>query len=123
MEGVSWATIAAVFLRLLLAGALSAGLLTVVACAPRPYRVERQLTGTCEGACDYYLACRRSSDDATRVACVKECSFIFSDDESLMAFESLECSDAVAFVEGPSGRAPGAASTGARPTAAAKAAR
>ncbi len=120
MERVSWATIAAV-LRYLLAGSLVAGLCAIVACAPRAYVVQQQLTGTCDGACDYYLACKRSADAPTRKACVQECSFIFSDDESLMAFESLECSDAVAFVEGPSGRPPGNA--GARPTAAAKAAR
>jgi hypothetical protein len=108
-------------LRFLLAGALAAGLLAVVACAGRPYIVQRQLTGTCDGACDYYLACKRTDDAPTRNACVKECGFIFSDDESLMAFESLECSDAVAYVEGPSGRAPG--SKGQRPTDSAAAAR
>jgi hypothetical protein len=94
-------------LRYLLSAALATSLLAIVACAPRPYVVQRQLTGTCDGVCDYYLACKRSGDVQTRQACVKECSFIFSDDESLMAFESLECADAVAYVEGPSGRAPG----------------
>ncbi len=108
-------------LRLFFSGALAAGLFAVVACAPRAYIVQRQLTGTCDGACDYYLACKRSDDPPTRDACVKECGFIFSDDESLMAFESLECSDAVAYVEGPSGRGPG--SKGQPPTGSAAASR
>ncbi|HTM20677.1 MAG TPA: hypothetical protein VL172_09225 [Kofleriaceae bacterium] len=82
--------------------------------------MQRQLTGTCDGVCDYYLACKQSADAKTRDACVQECSFIFSDDESLMAFESLECPDAVAYVEGPSGRAPG--TKGTSPTGAAAAA-
>ena len=67
----------------------------------------RRLTGTCEGACDHYLACKRSGDAAAKTACVSECREVFYDDESLRAFESLECRDVVEYVEGESGTGPG----------------
>jgi hypothetical protein len=67
----------------------------------------RRLTGTCEGACDHYLACKRSGDQTARTACVAECREVFFDDESLRAFESLECRDVVEYVEGDSGTGPG----------------
>lgn len=71
----------------------------------------RRLTGTCTGACDHYLSCKQQQ--GTRVvdddyqACELECQDVFSSDDSLRAFESLSCDDAVAYVEGPSGRMPG----------------
>jgi len=45
-------------------------------------------------------------------SCVAECTEIFIEDgepdtESLKEYERLSCSDAVAFVEGSSGRGPG----------------
>lgn len=67
----------------------------------------RRLTGTCEGACDRYLQCKRNGDAAARVACVSECREVFQDDESLRAFESLECTDVIEYVEGESGTGPG----------------
>jgi hypothetical protein len=67
---------------------------------------QRRLTGTCEGACDHYLACKRRGDQASRTACVAECREVFQDEESLRAYESLECRDAVEYVEGESGRGP-----------------
>jgi hypothetical protein len=67
----------------------------------------RRLTGTCEGACDHYLSCKRSGDSAARTACVAECREVFQDTESLRAYESLECTDAVEYVEGDSGTGPG----------------
>jgi hypothetical protein len=50
-------------------------------------------------------------------SCVRECSNIFVNDgeidaESLKEFEQLECADAIAFVEGASGRAPGESHAG-----------
>lgn len=70
-----------------------------------------QLTGTCEGACEYYLACKQVAGDevkpAAQNACEVECSDVFASEEAILAFESLVCEDIVAFVEGPSGRAPG----------------
>jgi hypothetical protein len=67
----------------------------------------RRLTGTCEGACDHYLGCKRASDAGRRAACVAECHEVFADAESLRGFESLECRDAIWYVEGDSGRGPG----------------
>lgn len=70
-----------------------------------------QLTGTCAGACEYYLECRQESgepvSESMHDACVRECNEVFGSSDSIMAFESLVCEDAVAFVEGSSGRAPG----------------
>lgn len=68
---------------------------------------QRRLTGTCEGACDHYLACKRNGEAAARTACVSECRDVFQDAESLRAFESLECRDAVEYVEGDTDRGPG----------------
>jgi hypothetical protein len=69
-------------------------------------------TGTCVGACDYYLWCKaqRGEDvsERDRSACELECPEVFSGAEPLAAFESLTCEDAIAFVEGDSGRGPGA---------------
>ena len=57
----------------------------------------RRLTGTCEGACDHYLECK-GGGDATM--CIADCRQVFSDDESLRAFESLSCADTIEYVEG-----------------------
>lgn len=69
-------------------------------------------TGTCEGACRHYTSCKGTKDKQVTHACVVECTEIFVDDgepdaESLKEFERLSCPDAVAFVEGSSGRGPG----------------
>jgi len=74
-------------------------------------------TGTCEGACRHYTSCRGSEDAVTFDSCVRECSDIFVtdgdiDSESLKEFEQLECADAISFVEGASGRAPGQSHAG-----------
>jgi hypothetical protein len=68
-----------------------------------------RLTGTCGGACDHYVGCREAPDrdGAIRRACLAECPDVFADEESLMAFESLACPDAVEFVEGSGGHPPG----------------
>ncbi len=76
-------------------------------CAKPRYVVYRQVTGTCDGACSYYLACKRSDDKAAHDACVVECQEVFSSTETLKDFERLECEDVIAFVEGSSGRGPG----------------
>jgi hypothetical protein len=60
----------------------------------------RRITGTCGGACDYYLACKHNDDPAAREQCVLECREVFSDKRSLKAFESLTCKDAIEFVDG-----------------------
>jgi len=84
-------------------------LAVLAGCAKPRYVVYHRLTGTCEGACGYYLACKRSDDERAREACVAECREIFSTSETLKDFERLECEDAIAFVEGSSGRGPGEA--------------
>jgi hypothetical protein len=66
-------------------------------------------TGTCEGACEHYVDCKRSDSEAMRGTCLAECREIFvyqgePDRESLEQFEELECEAAVAFVDGDSGR-------------------
>jgi hypothetical protein len=68
-------------------------------------------TGTCAGACEHYLWCKAQYgdgiDERSQKTCELECPAVFSGEESLAAFESLECDDTVAFVEGESGRGPG----------------
>jgi len=66
-----------------------------------------RLTGTCEGACAHYTECKPGHPDGDRMRCNVECPEVFSDRDSLMAFESLACSDAVEFVDGRAPRAAG----------------
>ena len=101
-----WTVLAALAAGIALAG--------MVACVTtRPDGPNRRLTGTCEGACDLYVACKREDRPHVARACVSECREVFTDRESLRMFESLECTKVIAFVEGPNGRAPtGATSDG-----------
>lgn len=59
-----------------------------------------RLTGTCEGACAHYVECKPGHADADRSRCTLECPGVFSDRDSLMAYESLSCDDAVEYVDG-----------------------
>ena len=59
-----------------------------------------QLTGTCDGACAHYMQCKPGHADADRARCLAECPDVFSDSDSLMAYESLTCDDAVDYVDG-----------------------
>ena len=59
-----------------------------------------QLTGTCEGACAHYIQCKSGHSDADRMRCLQECPNVFSDRDSLMAYESLSCENAVEYVDG-----------------------
>ncbi|MGE0549513.1 MAG: hypothetical protein AB7O24_27030 [Kofleriaceae bacterium] len=59
-----------------------------------------RLTGTCDGACDHYLACKAGDTDADRERCRVECPQVFSDADSLMEFENLSCTAAVEYVDG-----------------------
>jgi hypothetical protein len=92
----------------LIAGALAAAL-ALSGCLVR-YVTGPRLTGTCGGACDHYLGCRREPDPghAIRRACLAECPGVLGDADSIMAFESLSCPDTIEFVEGPARRPPGA---------------
>jgi len=84
-------------LRAVLAGLLIAA--GIAGCLVRS-ATDRRVTGTCAGACDYYLACKHSSDATARGRCLHECPEVFSDSLSLKAFESLDCRDAVEYVDG-----------------------
>ena len=59
-----------------------------------------RLTGTCEGACSHYISCKAGDSGADRTRCQTECPEVFSDRDSLMAYESLECTDAVEYIDG-----------------------
>lgn len=63
-----------------------------------------RLTGTCDGACAHYVACKGGATTDERARCQAECPDVFSDRDSLMAYESLACPDAIEFVDG-AGRA------------------
>jgi hypothetical protein len=60
-----------------------------------------RLTGTCEGACAHYVSCKGGPDKADPGRCRAECPDVFADRDSLMAFESLSCENAVEYVDGP----------------------
>lgn len=59
-----------------------------------------KLTGTCGGACAHYIECKPGGTSADRTRCESECPQVFSDRDSLMAFESMSCKNTVEFVEG-----------------------
>jgi hypothetical protein len=63
-----------------------------------------QLTGTCEGACAHYVQCKPGHSNIDRDRCVAECPGVFGDRDSLMAYESLTCDDAVEFIDGDNPR-------------------
>lgn len=59
-----------------------------------------QLTGTCDGACAHYVACKPGHPEADRTRCQSECPDVFTDRDSLMGYESLSCKDAVEYIDG-----------------------
>ena len=59
-----------------------------------------QLTGTCDGACAHYAQCKPGHSEGDRRRCLEECPNVFSDRDSLMAYESLTCDDAVEYIDG-----------------------
>ena len=64
-----------------------------------------KLTGTCSGACSHYAECKPGITDADKQRCQMECPQVFSDRDSLMAFESLNCKNTVEYVDGTQPRA------------------
>ena len=58
------------------------------------------LTGTCDGACAHYVECKATHLDTDHRRCQTECPQVLGDPDSLMAYESLDCRDAVEFVDG-----------------------
>lgn len=74
---------------------------TVMAsCVVRNIVSSPRLTGTCDGACAHYVSCKAGASKHDRRRCDAECPEVFSDRESLMAYESLSCPDAVEYVDG-----------------------
>ena len=63
-----------------------------------------RLTGTCQGACSHYMECKPGAHNEDRNRCENECPGVFSDRDSLMAYESLSCQNAVEYVDGTSPR-------------------
>ena len=63
-----------------------------------------QLTGTCEGACAHYSECKPGHADGDHQRCLAECPSVFSDRDSLMAYESLSCENALEYVDGKSAK-------------------
>jgi hypothetical protein len=63
-----------------------------------------QLTGTCDGACAHYAQCKPGHSDRDRNRCTVECPDVFTDRDSLMAYESLSCQDAVEYIDGRSAK-------------------
>ncbi|MBS1123599.1 MAG: hypothetical protein H6Q90_5827 [Deltaproteobacteria bacterium] len=63
-----------------------------------------RLTGTCDGACEHYVACKPGHSDGARRECTAECPEVFEDRDSLMAYESLTCPDAVEYIDGRSAK-------------------
>ena len=59
-----------------------------------------RLTGTCDGACSHYVSCKAGAGPEERTRCRAECPDVLSDRDSLMAYESLTCADAVEYIDG-----------------------
>ena len=57
-------------------------------------------TGTCDGACEHYVACKADHHEADRQRCRAECPTVLADRDAAIAFESLSCTDAVEFIDG-----------------------
>jgi acyl-coenzyme A thioesterase PaaI-like protein len=91
--------------RGLLGGAaLATALALAPACIVRRLAAPR-VTGTCDGACAHYASCKPDPAVAAEARCRRECPEVFSDDESLRAYESLSCAKAVEYVDGPRAQA------------------
>lgn len=83
----------------------------------QPDAASRQrVTGTCQGACDYYQACKSDDDQQRWGACINECTDFFASEQALREFERMECTDVISFVEGPNGHRPGDHTTGELPS-------
>lgn len=89
----------------------TAMIILLTSCIVRHLVTGPRLTGTCHGACDHYIECKPGHSDLDRNRCENECPGVFSDRDSLMAYESLSCKNAVEYVDGTQ---PKAANTGTR---------
>ena len=75
-------------------------ILLLTSCVVRNLVQGPRLTGTCAGACSHYVECKVGARKDDRSRCEAECPDVFSDSDSLMAYESLSCVDAVEYVDG-----------------------
>jgi hypothetical protein len=89
-----------------LALAVAATLVVAVSCVKRQTAGSSRIIGTCEGACQHYVSCKRTDDPGLLRECVRDCALIYTDDngvedaETLGLFERLDCEEAISFVEG-----------------------
>ncbi|HLL22879.1 MAG TPA: hypothetical protein VK427_12150 [Kofleriaceae bacterium] len=74
--------------------------LMIASCVARQVVTGPRLTGTCDGACAYYASCKTGGGADDKRRCTLECPDVFSDRDSLMAYESLSCPDAVEYIDG-----------------------
>lgn len=83
----------------------------VIASCMTPRRVNApRLTGTCEGVCAHYIACKPGHPEDDRARCETECPIVFgADRDALMSFESLSCRNAVEYIDGMPSQTAGAA--------------
>ncbi len=98
--------------------AMAAAIAISSACVRRGVVRDRP-PGSCDGACEHYMGCKRVRDPETKSACVRECRAAYETDgiqdtETLGHIEGLSCEDIIGMIEGSSGRAPGKGSA-ARP--------
>ena len=93
----AWSVLRGLTLGLVIAG-------TIASCVVNRLMGPR-LTGTCDGACAHYAQCKSGEAEADHRRCQSECPEVFSDRDSLMAFESLSCPNAIEFVDGKSPKA------------------
>lgn len=89
---------------------LGVGLAVLIASCVVKRLTSPRLTGTCEGACAHYIACKPGHPEPDRVRCHEECPIVFSDRDSIMGYESLSCADAVEYVDGPAKQTAGSRS-------------
>lgn len=75
-------------------------IILATSCVVKRFVSGPRLTGTCEGACNHYIECKAGARKEDRVRCETECPDVFSDRDSLMAYESLSCKNAVEYVDG-----------------------
>jgi hypothetical protein len=85
-------------------GAAIAAVLALHGCTVVQRYTTPQLTGTCDGACSHYVQCKPGHSDLDSKRCRAECPDVFSDRDSLMAYESLTCDDAVEYIDGPAAK-------------------
>lgn len=79
---------------------IAAMIVLLTSCIVKNLVTGPRLTGTCQGACAHYVECKAGDTRADRDRCELECPNVFSDRDSLMAFESLSCKNAVEYVDG-----------------------